>query len=98
MNIVNVLENNLLFQHINKPTRNQTGQISNILDLVISNNPDHVQAIEHLAPIGKSDHDSLYILTAVVKNKENSNATKPNYKNADFSQMKKDVKCINMLL
>ena len=50
-----------LTQLINEPTRHRVNQNSNILDLVISNDESWITNIEHLPPVGKSDHDVLLI-------------------------------------
>jgi len=52
-----VLEN-FLFQHICSPTRIRTGQTSNILDLVFTNEEGMIikDYIKTDSPVGKSDH------------------------------------------
>ena len=53
------LSEHLLFKTVDQPTRCRDGQPSNILDLVILNNPDLWTKNEFLAPIGNSDHAAI---------------------------------------
>ena len=53
------LSEHSLFQTVDQPTRYRDGQASNILDLVILNNPDLWTKNEFLAPIGSSDHAAI---------------------------------------
>ena len=46
---------------VDKPTRQRQGQTPNLLDLVLTKNPDAVNSITHRCPLGKSDHDILLI-------------------------------------
>ena len=69
-NIVRELQDNLLFQMVNQPTRHRIGQQSNILDLVIVNSPEDIQTVQHFNPIGRSDHELLSVKTTISKHKE----------------------------
>ena len=53
------LSEHLLFQTVDQPTQYRDGQASNILDLVILNNPDLWTKNEFLAPIGNSGHAAI---------------------------------------
>ena len=48
-----------LSQHVTLPTRHRHGQISSLLDLVISSPDIQMSPILHHAPLGRSDHDLL---------------------------------------
>ena len=54
---------NFLFQHICSPTRIRTGQTSNILDLVFTNEEGMIitDSIKTDSPVGKSDHCMINI-------------------------------------
>ena len=53
------LAENTLYQSIESPTSFRDGQMSSLLDLVITDNPDQILRIDHLSPIGASDHVCL---------------------------------------
>ena len=54
-------------QHVHEPTRYRDGQQSNILDLVFTDPDLTVYSIDHLPPLGRSDHCILSILTNISK-------------------------------
>ena len=86
---------NFLLQHIDLPTRCR-GQLDNphILDLVISNN-DNVDSIDHLAPLGKSDHSVLTISVNVCSNRFDA-VPKLNFNKGNYSDLRDylDIKCV----
>ena len=49
---IHVLRDNLLFQHVDFPTRGRGLDSPHVLDLVITNK-DIVETVDHLAPLGK---------------------------------------------
>ena len=51
-----ILDDLLLFQHVNSPTRKQQGQVPSILDLVLSDEEYSVSQLAFSDPMGKSDH------------------------------------------
>ena len=53
------LYEHLLFQTVDQPTQCRDGQICNILDLIILNNPDLWTKNEFLTPIGNCDHAAI---------------------------------------
>ena len=50
-----------LFQHVLTPTRIIPGQTCNILDLVLSSSQTDVSSLNIRAPLGKSDHCTLFL-------------------------------------
>ena len=48
-----------MIQHVLKPTRYRKGQASSVLDLVFTLDPNMVTDLEHLPPLGYSDHEVL---------------------------------------
>ena len=84
-----------LFQMVKKPTRRRTGQQPSILDLVLVNNECLISDIQHLCPLGKSDHEvlcfSLYI--DVNKNKQKY-GYKFNFKKGAYELMRQDFQKI----
>ena len=56
---------------VSEPTRYRTGQRSNILDLILTNNIYVIEDIDYQEPLGLSDHISMLIglkLNKVVQN------------------------------
>ena len=58
------LIDNFLIQHVYEDTRVRKGQVSSLLDLVITRDEEVVTNIEYLSPLGKSDYLLLKIETA----------------------------------
>ena len=48
-----------LTQHIFQPTRHKPGQRSSVLDLIFTLDPENVNNLMHLTPLGFSDHQCL---------------------------------------
>lgn len=57
--LVDLLDHTHLQQMVSEPTRFRTGQQPSLLDLIITSDTDLVANLEHLGPIGKSDHTVL---------------------------------------
>ena len=58
---LNACEDGFLTQHVTKPTRYRHGQNSSLLDLVFKSDPEMIEdsVINHLSPLGSSDHEVL---------------------------------------
>ena len=69
---------NCFIQHVLTPTRGRGTPTPSILDLVIINE-DFVESVDHLSPLGKSDHSVLYINCALKCTANNVNISKLNY-------------------
>ena len=48
-----------LVQHVTNCTRHRQGQQSSLLDLVFTTEPNAIEEVTHLSPLGSSDHDCL---------------------------------------
>ncbi len=59
--LLTAADEEFLHQAETSPTRYRTGQLPSILDLVFSKNSSSIQPINHLAPLGKSDHAILQV-------------------------------------
>ena len=55
------IQRNFLKQHVGEPTHYRGRQIPTLIDLVLSNNPDIIQEISHLPPLGLSHHSVLIV-------------------------------------
>ena len=81
-------------QLINKPTRHRLGQKSNILDLVFTSDIKDILEVEHLMPLGCSDHEILSISLDLPTQTSNYQSTKLNFNKMDtdkFLNYLKDV-------
>ena len=80
-----------LFQQVQKPTRARHGQTSNILDLVLVNDQDLTSEIEHLDPLGKSDHHVLKFQLQIQKSKiKYTPKYSYNLKKGDYRKMREE--------
>ena len=48
-----------LTQHISQSTRHKPGQRSSVLDFIFTLDPENVNNLIHLPPLGSSDHQCL---------------------------------------
>ena len=53
---VKAMQDSFFYQHVDQNTRYRQGQRPNLLDLIITNEPDTINYIDYLPPIGASDH------------------------------------------
>ncbi len=63
--LLTAADEEFLHQAVTSPTRYRTGQLPSILDLIFSKYSSNILAINHLAPLGKSDHATLQVNFAV---------------------------------
>ena len=56
---IECLRDNYLYQHVNKPTRGRGADTPHLLDLIMTNVEEMITDIDHLSPLGKSDHSVL---------------------------------------
>ena len=87
-NFVNCLKDLFLNQMISEPTRHRSGQQSNLLDLCITNDYLFISNIEHLSPLGKSEHGVILITLDTPKPKQTLEETRFNFSKTDFSAFK----------
>jgi len=84
-----------MHQHVTQPTHYRSDQTPNTLDLVLTNEPDMVNAIEHNAPLGKSHHCVLNFTFNCYFVAGGNQRPIPMYDKADFVQMRKELGEIN---
>ena len=77
-----------LHQHISNPTRIRGSQTPTQDDLVFSNDTDMVQQLEHLDPLGGSDHVGIELMFLFEYTLQNENQVTLNWNKADFAKMK----------
>ena len=83
-----IVKDCFLFQHVNKPTRGRGTNIPSILDLVLTDEENLLDTLEHEAPLGKSDHAMLNIKIRCTGSEETSSITRWNYDKGNYEKMK----------
>ena len=77
-----------LTQHIDKPTRFRGSQKPSLLDLILTNEDNVICDIQHLAPVGNSDHCTL-TFKYICKVEESTSITKKyKYDKGDYDGMR----------
>ena len=74
-------------QFISEPTRGRGSSQPTLIDLVLTNNPDILNKVKLDAPLGKSDHSVMEIITENVLLTENKKFIL-NYNKGNYEQMK----------
>ena len=82
---VEVIDDNFLQQHVDEATQRS----GNILDLVITNDPNLVSQVEMEGKLANSDHDIITTTINLETDAKNNNRRTRNYNNADYDEMKK---------
>jgi len=94
-NFQEAIRDAFLTQLIDEPTRHRFCQNSNILDLVICNDDDCIDSIEHLAPLGRSDHDVIRITLNLSVRDETNKLKRFDYHKGDYEGCKKEISSID---
>ena len=85
------IRDHYLFQHVTIPTRGRGNQNPNILDLILTNEENMVSDLEHLSPLGHSDHAILRFKFNCYLTKSPTIATKYNYNIGNYEAMNKEM-------
>ena len=89
--LINCIQDLYWHQHVTSPTRYRDGVEPSLLDLILTNDEHLVENLEHLSPLGKSDHS---MLSFEMKIKDTSNyqpRTVFNYDKGNYHNMIKDL-------
>ena len=89
--LINCIQDIYWHQHVTSPTRYREGVEPSLLDLILTNDEHLVEKLEHLSPLGKSDHS---MLSFEMKIKDTSNyqpRTVFNYDKGNYGNMIKDL-------
>ena len=84
-----------LCQHVVQPTRYRLGHDPSLLDLILTNEDDLIQELDHKPGLGESDHECLYFNINCYKNITKKGPTLPNYYKADYNKIQDRLKDIN---
>ena len=83
-------------QHVDQPTRHRAGQKSNILDLILTKDPNDITSIDYCSPLGKSDHILLKVKTTIKKDKiKEEKNQRYDFNKGNYTEMKDYIKNIN---
>ncbi len=89
------LQDNYLFQHVNKPTRWRGTDEPHLLDLVLTNEETMIEEIIYESPLGKSDHCILRFDFLCYSEVETTYKTKRYYKEADYERINQEISSID---
>ena len=90
---VKAFQDSFLYQHVDQNTRFRRGQKPNLLDLMITNEPDIINNIEYLPPIGASDHLCLKA-NLNVNAEKHTPPLKYRFYNGDYTGMNDELKAV----
>ena len=95
LNVIEVVEDCCLIQHVNLPTRARIGQNPSILDLILTNNENSIEDLVVESPLGKSDHGCLKFKIKCNHIKENKRRKVFLYRRGNYQQMKTRLQEVN---
>ena len=83
-----MLNDNFLFQHVDKPTRFRPNFTPSVLDLIITNEPDMVTSLAYLPGLGASDHLILHFTFRCYTPEFKTQQAKLNFYRANYPQLR----------
>ena len=78
-------------QHVDKPTRGRIGETSNILDLVITADPERIDEVQYLSPLGKSDHSVLLFDYTINFTRDENHKISYQYNRGNYQSINEDL-------
>ena len=95
-NLLNLITDHCLHQHVNQPTRFRGTDNPSKLDLIFTRQPEDITNINYGAPLGKSDHAVLDMKYWVdIKNNTKQFKGTYNYKKGDYIGLREYFKKVN---
>ena len=94
-NFLNDFHSCFLYQHVKKPTRYRSGEIPNLLDLIMTNEEGMIPLVEHLPGLGKSDHECLLFDLKCSKHIYKSSPVSYNFYKGDYAKISKIISDTN---
>ena len=97
-NLLNLITDSCLHQHITEPTRHRGTDRPSMLDLIFTRQVEDITDINHGSPLGMSDHDviDMSYWTEIKKNTKQYKR-RHNYKKGDYKKLKECFKKINFM-
>jgi len=86
--LLDCLDNNFLYQHVNEPTRFRLSQKPSLLDLILSNEQDLVGDIQYTPGLGKGDHCCLNFCIQADVRSEDQTTGRRNYNKGQYAKAK----------
>ncbi|XP_069139173.1 uncharacterized protein [Argopecten irradians] len=95
---LSTIEDCYMFQHVKDPTRYREGQVSNILDLIITNEEGMVENLEYNPSLGSSDHLVLAfdLIVYVDSNPKDNTKTRYNFHKGDYETIRQNLTNIQL--
>ena len=94
--LIDTLQDNFLFQLVDKPTRYREGQKPSLLDLIITNEENFINDIEYCSPLGKSDHLVLqFDMICCIEYIEGETQGRYIYNKGDYKKLIEDLSKID---
>ena len=78
-------------QHVTLPTRYREGTDPSTLDIILTNDENIIDKLEHLSPLGKSDHSMLSFSMKIQNNSTYKPRTVFNYDKGNYKNMRKEL-------
>ena len=85
------ISDELFIQHQTEATRRRGDNEPNTLDLVITKYDESIAIIEQEGPLGKGDHDIIFIKTNIVKKQTVRKENKLNLHKGDYEMLKRHM-------
>ena len=92
---IETVRDSFLQQCVSKSTRYRSNEKSNVLDLILVDNEEYIESLEHQSPLGKSDHEALTFDYLCSIQKIQYYKTKYYYRKADFTSMNEEFSNID---
>ena len=89
---LNTIQDNYLNQCINEPTHHKPNTTPSLIDLILCNDPDFVNDVQLLPPLGKSHHSVVYFNLPIQNSiKVEKPTVKFQINKGDYNEMRKYV-------
>ena len=86
------INDNFLTQCVTEPTHHKPNTTPSLIDLIICNDPDFIDKVDHSPPLGKSHHSILsFNLPIGIPDTQNPPVLKYQVNKGDYVQMRKHV-------
>ena len=87
LTFIKTVQNCFLYQHINEPTRDRSGEEPNLLGLILSNEEGVIQKLADHPGLGDSVHVSLTFDLTCHTDRNEKTLPKPNYLKANYGRI-----------
>ena len=82
-----------LYQHVRQPTRARGRDVPSLIDLIFTNEENMISNVEHLSPLGSSDHCVIkFTYNCYIDGNPGQRRLKYCYDKGDFDEIRKELK------